>query len=167
MRADVECVPGAMKVLFYGNQVAGMVALLAVKAAGYDVVEVWQDEGYGIPLAVGATAPALWPDCEADVLLCVHGRQVVPAWVLDRFRFGGINLHPFLGRFPGANPAARAIDAGVTEASVWSHRMTPEVDKGEVLAVARAPMPTSPTVERVYNVLYPLYAQVAVEALSC
>ena len=157
-----------MRVVFYGNQVAGMVALLTVMAERHTVLEVWQDKGYGLPgpfPCVKALTDGIKPP-EADALLCVHGRLVVSDRVLDQFPRGGVNLHPFLDQFPGADPVSRAVEAGVTEASVWAHRMTGEVDKGEVLAVARAPMPENPTVERVYNVLYPLYAEVALEALE-
>jgi len=168
-----------MKIVFYGNRQAGMVGLLTAMALGNEIVEVWEDEGYGIPginqlplrRKIIRSKSDLMVGKGVDLLLCIHGRKIVPENVLTRFRLGGINLHPFLDKYPGANPIERAISAGEKVATVHAHRMTSEVDKGEIIAYATAKIPTKserPALDpvHVYNELYPLYAQVTAVVLK-
>ena len=169
-----------MNIVFYGNRQAGMVGLLTTMALGHHIVEVWEDEGYGIPgidqlplrrKVIRSKSDLAVPEEEVDLLLCVHGRRIVPEDVLIRFRLGGINLHPFLDKYPGANPIERAISAGEKEATVHAHRMTSEVDKGEIVAHATASISTKSerlTLDsvHVYNELYPLYAEVTAIVLK-
>ena len=169
-----------MKIVFYGNRQAGMVGLLAALALGHEVVELWEDEGYGIqgidqlPLPcriIRSKGDLIVPEKGADLLLCIHGRKIVPEHVLKGFKLGGVNLHPFLNKYPGANPVERAILAEENEATVYAHRMTSRVDKGEILAYASTIIPTKaerPGLEpvHIYNELYPLYAQVVMVVLK-
>ncbi|MDH7472935.1 MAG: formyltransferase family protein [Anaerolineae bacterium] len=169
-----------MKIVFYGNRQVGMVGLLTTMALGYEIIEVWADNRFGIPGIDQLLLPRkiiysendlATPGEKADLLLCVHGRKIVPESVLKGFRLGGINIHPFLDKYPGANPVERAILAEETIATVYAHRMSPEVDKGEIIACATTKIPTRserPTIEpvHIYNELYPLYAQVIAIALK-
>ncbi len=169
-----------MNIVFYGNRQAGMVGLLTAMVLGHHIVEVWEDEGYGIlgidelPLrrrVIRSKSDLVVPDQEVDLLLCVHGRRIIPKEVLKRFRLGGINLHPFLGKYPGANPVERAILAGEREATVYAHIMTAQVDRGEVVAHATINIPTKfelPALDvvHIYNELYPLYAKVTAIVLK-
>lgn len=169
-----------MKIVFYGNRQAGMVGLLAAMASGHELVEIWEDEGYGIPgidelslprRIIRSKSDLIVPEKGADLLLCIHGRRIVPEHVLKGFKLGGVNLHPFLNKYPGANPVERAILAEENEATVYAHRMTSRVDKGEILAYASTIIPTKaerPGLEpvHIYNELYPLYAQVVMVVLK-
>ena len=170
-----------MKIVFYGNRQAGMVGLLAAMASGHELVEVWEDAGYGIQGIDQLPLPRriirskgdllIVPEKGADLLLCIHGRKIVPEHVLKEFRLGGVNLHPFLDKYPGAHPVERAILAEENRATVYAHRMTSRVDKGEILAYASTIIPTKaerPGLEpvHIYNELYPLYAQVVMVVLK-
>lgn len=169
-----------MKIVFYGNRQAGMVGLLTAMALGHEIVEVWEDEGYRIPgidplslrrKIIRSESDLTVPEKGADLLLCIHGREIVSEDILTEFRFGGINLHPFLNKYPGANPVGRAISAGEKVATVHAHRMTSQVDKGKILAYASTRIPIKserPELEpiHVYNELYPLYAQVTMSVLK-
>lgn len=169
-----------MNIVFYDNRQVGRVGLLTAMALGHHIVEVWEDEGYGIPSidrlplrrrVIRSKRDLTVPEKEMDLLLCVHGREIVPEDVLTWFRLGGINLHPFLDKYPGANPIERAISAGEKVATVHAHRMTSEVDKGEIVAYATAKIPTKSeqsTLDpvHVYNELYPLYTQVTAVILK-
>ena len=54
---------------------------------------------------------------------------------------GGINLHgSILPSYRGAAPVARAIQDGRTETGVTVIRMTPRIDAGGMIAVARTPI---------------------------
>src|SRR5205807_5559452 len=51
---------------------------------------------------------------------------------------GGINLHgSILPAYRGAAPVARAIQNGETETGVTVIRMTPRIDAGGIIAIAR------------------------------
>lgn len=168
-----------MKIVLYGNKQAGMVGLLTAKALGHQITEVWEDDGHGIPgidrLLLRRKTIYSKSDFSVnegvDLLLCVHGRKIVPEDVLAKFRFGGINLHPFLDKYPGAKPVERAILSGEKEAKVCAHRMTSEVDRGEILIFAKTIIPTKferPELDpiHIYNELYALYAEVVAAVLK-
>ena len=169
-----------MRIVFYGDKQAGMVGLLTAMAMGHEIVEVWEDEGYGIPgidelslrrKIIRSKNDLVPPKRELDLLLCIHGWKIVPENILSRFRFGGVNLHPFLDKYPGLNPVERAISAGERIATVYAHRMTSKVDEGEIIASATLEIPTKserPTLDpvHIYNELYPLYAQVTAIVLK-
>lgn len=171
-----------MRIVFYGNRQAGMIGLLTAMALGHDIVEVWEDHGYGMPgldlfelqrRAISRKDKLLMaqrPD-DLDLLLCVHGRRIIPGYMLSGFRLGGVNLHPFLDKYPGPNPVERAILAKETLATVYAHKMTDKVDVGEILASSATEMPKRSDnhilkAADVYNELYPLYAEVVATVLK-
>ena len=104
---------------------------------------------------------------EALYLSC-HSRHILTALEIEKFSTT-LNVHPYLDRYPGANPVGRAIAAGTwREAAVFAHRMTVAIDQGPIIAIAkkrlndRVPL----TIESVYCSLYPLYAEVVTKALE-
>lgn len=171
-----------MRVIFYGNRQAGMVGLLTVMAIGCEIAEVWEDEGYGIPginsfelrrviIKKDGRLPDVTNDNgKLDLFLCVHGRKIVPNRVLDKFKKGGINLHPFLDKYPGPNPVQRAILSREPVATVYAHKMTDKTDCGQIFASASTELQgilefDHLSVADVYNVLYPLYVEVVAKVL--
>ena len=85
--------------------------------------------------------------------------------LLAHTKYGGINVHPCLYGYKGANPVERLLKDGNTRASVGVHRMTAQVDEGEVLAEEFVDV-TGTTVDEVYNALYPAYATALIKALK-
>lgn len=78
---------------------------------------------------------------EADVLVVVAYGLILPSAVLDRPRYGCINVHAsLLPRWRGAAPIARAIQAGDTETGVTIMQMAAGLDTGPMLAVERVPI---------------------------
>lgn len=70
---------------------------------------------------------------EVDLLLNVHSLLVANGTVLEAPRIGSYNLHPGpLPRFAGLNAPSWAIAEGETRHAVTVHRMTAEVDAGDV-----------------------------------
>jgi methionyl-tRNA formyltransferase len=106
----------------------------------------------------------------ADLLVTAAYGQILSAEVLGLARLGGINLHgSILPRYRGAAPVARAIQNGETEAGVTVIRMTPRIDAGGMMSVARTaigPDETAGALEaRLAELGAPLVAE-AVEALA-
>lgn len=171
-----------MKIIFYGNRQAGMIGLLSAMAVGCNIIEVWEDDGYGIPginsldlrrQLIRENDKFVLPQDHGklDLFLCVHGRQIIPEYILGSFKEKGVNLHPFLDKYPGPAPVQRAICAGETVATVYVHRMTSKVDNGQVLASASVKITKFSDAQilrpvDVYNELYPLYAEVVARVLK-
>lgn len=163
-----------LKVLFLGGKQAGCIGLLTLAAAGckiqgaiaYDTAM----EKLATTLNISTFSSLKQPEVEkllseSDLLVCVHGREIVPKKLLELPRFGGINVHPCLYRYKGSNPVGRLLQDGCTQASVGAHRMTESVDEGEVLAEEFVDVTGKQSVEEVYNVLYPFYASALLKAL--
>ncbi|HMB06352.1 MAG TPA: methionyl-tRNA formyltransferase [Isosphaeraceae bacterium] len=76
-----------------------------------------------------------------DLLVTADFGQILSADLLAIPRLGGINLHgSILPAYRGAAPVARAIAHGESESGVSVIRITPKVDAGGVIAVARTPI---------------------------
>lgn len=77
----------------------------------------------------------------ADLLVTAAYGQILSAELLAIPKYGGINLHgSILPAYRGAAPVARAIQNGETETGVTVIRMTPRVDAGGMILVARTPI---------------------------
>jgi methionyl-tRNA formyltransferase len=101
----------------------------------------------------------------SDLLLCVHGREIVPAELIRLPRLAAVNVHPYLYKYKGADPVGRALRDKEWHASVGAHRMTAIVDSGEVLSEVFVDIQESECVEQIYNRLYPVYVQVIIGVL--
>ena len=179
-----------MNILFYGNRQAGLVGLLTALASEHNVYGIFTDteesaEMFGrainhpipiLPVVAGLDDLRQLRAPIYDVLLGVHGRRKIPAEILGGYPLGGVNVHPFLKEFPGANPVGRALESGTRVMAVSSHQMTEDIDAGPQIYTARsnellpmrAPGPgiCAEAVEATYNRLYPLYAECVRETLK-
>jgi methionyl-tRNA formyltransferase len=102
----------------------------------------------------------------ADLLLSVHGREIVGRRLLEMPKLGAINVHPFLYKYKGANPVERALTDGEKRGSVGVHFMTERVDEGPVVCEEFIELPAVASVVEVYNLLYPLYARAIARSLD-
>lgn len=161
-------------VVYLGGKQAGCVGLLSLYGAGCHVLGVVAYDTYVTKLAAALGLPSFGSIREKRVrellkishlMACVHGREVVPKELLDLPRYGGINVHPCLSLYKGADPIQRLLQAGASRASVGVHRMNERVDEGEVLVEEFVALSGQRSVEEVYNILYPLYALVLLKAL--
>lgn len=86
------------------------------------------------PARVREPAFADWiGEREVDLLLNVHSLLIANGTVLEAPRIGSYNLHPGpLPRYAGLNAPSWAIAEGETRHAVTVHRMTAEVDAGDV-----------------------------------
>ena len=70
----------------------------------------------------------------ADLLLVASWGEILPESLLTRFPRGAWNVHPsLLPDDRGADPAASALRRGARETGVTLHRMTMEIDRGDIL----------------------------------
>ncbi|MBX6316091.1 MAG: methionyl-tRNA formyltransferase [Isosphaeraceae bacterium] len=125
-------------------------------------IPVEQPEDVNAPAAVERLR-ALAP----DLLVTAAYGQILSAEVLSIPRFGGINLHgSVLPAYRGAAPVARAIQNGETETGVTVIRMTPQIDAGGMIAVARTPIDPDETAGELEARLAELGAPLVIEAIE-
>lgn len=164
-----------MKIFFLGGKQAGCVGLLTLLAAGYKIsglvaydstVEKLA-EAFNLPNFPSIYRPEVSEILSScDLLVSVHGRELVPRKLLELTRLGGVNAHPCLYAYKGADPVNRFLQDGNTMASVGVHRMTEVVDEGEVLVEEFVDVTGAQSVDAVYNVLYPYYSLALLKAIG-
>lgn len=78
---------------------------------------------------------------QIDVLVVAAYGMLIPAIVLDRPRYGCINIHTsLLPRWRGAAPVQRAILAGDTETGITIMQMDAGLDTGDILYQQNCPI---------------------------
>lgn len=110
------------------------------------LVDLLQGADSDVP-AVSPTPKALerlLESTQPDLLVSWFWTRRLSAEQLAVPRLGGIGAHPsLLPRHRGPNPYFAAIDSGDEETGVSIHRLTPEYDKGNVLATESLRVGTS------------------------
>lgn len=104
---------------------------------------------------------------QPELLVTAAYGQILAADLLAIAPLGGINLHgSILPAYRGAAPVARAIERGEAESGVTVIRMTPRIDAGGVLAVARTPIGPDETAGALEDRLATLGAPLVAEAIA-
>lgn len=99
-------------------------------------------------------ARELWESLNIDLAIVVAYGHILPAWMIDSCRLGVWNLHfSLLPRWRGAAPVNYAILEGDAETGVSLMAITPGLDAGPVLAVARRPIRLEDTAPSLLEVL--------------
>jgi len=167
-----------VRIVFLGGNQTGCFGLLTLLAKGHSIpMAVPYSESveqlcksFNIPTfkikELNIEYGGIHDPYEYDLLVSVHCRSIIGKDMLDKFRFGGINVHPCLYKYKGADPIGRLLKDGETLASVATHAMTPIVDEGEVLNEIFVDVTGLTTVTEVYNKLYPYYAISLIHALE-
>jgi methionyl-tRNA formyltransferase len=102
-----------------------------------------------------------------DLLVTAAYGQILSADVLSIPRLGGINLHgSILPKYRGAAPVARAIQDGEAETGVTVIRMTPRVDAGGMLSIARTPIGPNETAGELEDRIAALGAPLVIDAIE-
>lgn len=94
---------------------------------------------------------------QADVLISVHGKEIVPKELLHMPPLGCVNVHPYLYQYKGSRPVERALQDGNFKGSVGAHMMVSKVDEGQLIHEEYVDVSGSQTVIEIYNKLYPTY----------
>lgn len=171
-----------MRLAVLAGKQAGMVGMLAAAAAGHHIAEVvaYDEIVYDVAYHLGYLTRRKLSEAylgHVDLILCVHGREIVPDEILGKAKYGGVNVHPMLSKYPGADPVGRWLQSNgrllhesERIASVGAHRMTDKIDGGPVLCEEFVTIhdAADPYIGPgpIYNLLYPLYARVVLQALA-
>jgi methionyl-tRNA formyltransferase len=106
-------------------------------------------------------------DLKPDLLVTAAYGQILSATLLTIPRLGGINLHgSILPAYRGAAPVARAIQNGEIESGVTVIRMTPKIDAGGMMSIARTPIGPDETAGELEARLSQLGAPLIAEAIA-
>lgn len=125
-------------------------------------VRVEQPENVNAPAGVD-----LIRDLSPDLIVTAAYGQILSAETLSVARLGGINLHgSILPAYRGAAPVARAIQHGEIETGVTVIRMTPKIDAGGIMTVARTPIDPDETAGELEARLAVLGAPLIVQAIA-
>ena len=93
---------------------------------------------------------------------------IVPTRLLARLNHTPYNIHPGPPEYPGSHPESFAIWEMAETFGVTAHEMTPRVDDGPIVAVARFQMPPAPEREALSDLTYSKAIEVfAVVAAHC
>lgn len=148
-----------MRILLVADESAGARVLRDSLRRGFEVVGVVGSDGrdranpvLGLArrsglrefpgVAVKTAALATWIRKErVDVLVNVHSRHIITDAVINAPRLGAFNLHPGpLPEYAGLNPVSWAIFNGEPQHGVTVHRITPEIDGGDIVYLERFPV---------------------------
>lgn len=163
------------QICFMGGRQAGVIGVLTALAKGNNIVAAvsYSDDLKAVldsfDIAVYKTIrdkDFIRSLSDADLLLSVHGREIVKSDMLKLPRFGALNVHPYLYKYKGADPVGRALRDGEFKASVGAHIMQERVDEGPVLVEDFVDVSGAGSVLEIYNRLYPHYAAVISKALD-
>jgi methionyl-tRNA formyltransferase len=103
---------------------------------------------------------------QPDLFVTAAYGQILSAELLVIPPLGGINLHgSILPRYRGAAPVARAIQRGERETGVTVIRMTPRIDAGGMIGVARTPIGPDETAGELEGRLAEIGAPLVVESI--
>lgn len=102
-----------------------------------------------------------------ELLVTAAYGQILSADLLEIPWLGGINLHgSVLPAYRGASPVARAIQNGDAETGVTIIRMTPRIDAGGIIAIARTPIDPDETAGELEARLAQLGAPLVAQAIA-
>lgn len=164
-----------LKICFMGGKQAGIIGALTVLSKGHTILSAvsYSDDldsvlsGFDVPLFKSIKDEKFIGSlCGCDLLLSVHGREIVPQVIIKTPRLGAVNVHPFLYKYKGADPIGRALADKEPKGSVGVHYMTDKVDEGEVIAEEFVDVSGITSVDGVYNRLYPYYSKAILKALE-
>lgn len=164
-----------LKICFMGGKQAGIIGALTVLSKGHTILSAvsYSDDlhsvlsGFDVPLFKSIKDEKFIDSLRGcDLLLSVHGREIVPQAIIKTPRLGAINVHPFLYKYKGADPIGRALADKEPKGSVGVHYMTDKVDEGEVIAEEFVDVSGIMSVDGVYNKLYPYYSKAILKALE-
>jgi methionyl-tRNA formyltransferase len=183
----------SLRLIFMGTPDFSVPTLLALHAAGHDIVAVYTREpkpggrrglelaptpverearALGIPVLTPKSlktpeAQAEFAAFNADVAVVVAYGMILPKAVLEAPRLGCFNVHAsILPRWRGAAPINRAIMAGDEESGVTIMQMDEGLDTGAMALMERVPIAADMTAGDLHDALAQLGADAMPRALA-
>lgn len=164
-----------LKVCFMGGRQAGLIGVLTLLSSGAEIlcaVSYSEDltnvlNNLKIPIYNSVQDTNFIKMLHSsDLLLSVHGREIIESDILQLPKYGAINIHPYLYKYKGANPVERALKDKEYKASVGCHFMEEAVDQGKALIEEFIDVSGVESVEEIYNKLYPYYCILILKILD-
>jgi len=103
---------------------------------------------------------------KSDILISIHGREIVSKEIIKIPKYGCINVHPCLYKYKGKEPVKKMLEDGVTKASVGIHWMTEKIDSGDIIIEEFVDVNGLKNEIEIYNMLYPYYSSILFKALE-
>lgn len=162
-------------ICFMGANQAGIVGLLTILSLKEEVLSAvsYSDElteildCFNIPTYQSIHNPKFIEDLKkAELLISVHGREIVPKELLGLPSMGCINVHPYLYKYKGLRPVKRALEDKNFKASVGVHIMSEKVDEGQVIVEEFVDVGEAKSEEEIHNRLYPYYVLALLKVLN-
>lgn len=165
-----------LKISYMGGKQAGMIGLLTILSKKHQVVAVTSystdfsevSAKFSIPTYVTIKDKEfIKKSSQSDIIFCVHGREKVSQELINLTKYKiAVNVHPYLYKYKGTNPINRALNDNCYKASVGSHYMTDEYDKGNIIEEQFIDIKNATNAIEVYNQLYCLYSIVISDTLD-
>jgi methionyl-tRNA formyltransferase len=113
------------------------------------------------------TAQAAIASVRADVMVVAAYGLILPAWVLQAFKHGCLNIHAsLLPRWRGAAPIHRAIEAGDLQTGITIMQMDEGLDTGDTLLMETTAIQPTDTTGSVHDRLATLGGELILPALE-
>jgi len=164
-----------LKICFMGGSQAGIIGALTLLSAGHRIISAvsyYKElddvlKRFNIPIYSNVKSSCFLEALKkSDLLISVHGREIIDEKYLVLPKLCCVNVHPYLYKYKGARPVERAIKEKNFRASVGVHIMGKEVDGGDVLIEEFVSVKGLNTIDGIYNKLYPYYSLALLKALN-
>lgn len=164
-----------LNVVFMGGKQAGCIGLLTllakkcniIGAVGYDSIMNSMIDNFEIQRFNSIKSKDFIEKLkESDILVSVHGREIVSKELLEIPKYGCVNIHPCLYKYKGADPIGRLLEDKNTKASVGAHYMREKIDDGPLIYEWFVDVTGLSTRVEIYNALYPYYSVVLIEVIQ-
>ncbi|WP_062357152.1 methionyl-tRNA formyltransferase [Herbidospora yilanensis] len=180
-----------MRVVMFGHQTWGHRTLRALLESSHEVVlavthpksdhayeRIWDDSvadlaaGHDVPVLLRnrPTDPELLQavkDARPDVIVANNWRTWLPPEIYDLPPHGTLNVHDsLLPKYAGFSPIIWALINGEPEVGVTAHRMTEDLDAGDVLLQRSVPVTPTSTATDLFLATVDLIAPIVHEGLD-
>ncbi|WP_061289259.1 methionyl-tRNA formyltransferase [Herbidospora cretacea] len=180
-----------MRVVMFGHQTWGHRTLQALLESSHEVVlavthpksdhayeKIWDDSvadlaaAHDVPVLLRnrPTDPELLQavkDAQADVIVANNWRTWLPPEIYDLPPHGTLNVHDsLLPKYAGFSPIIWALINGEPEVGVTAHRMTEDLDAGDILIQRSVPVLPTHTATDLFFATVDLIAPIVHEGLD-
>nr|WP_062331625.1 methionyl-tRNA formyltransferase [Herbidospora sakaeratensis] len=180
-----------MRVVMFGHQTWGHRTLRALLESSHEVVlavthpksdhayeKIWDDSvadlaaEHDVPVLLRnrPTDPELLQavkDAQADVIVANNWRTWLPPEIYDLPPHGTLNVHDsLLPKYAGFSPIIWALINGEPEVGVTAHRMTEDLDAGDILLQRSVPVTPTSTATDLFFATVDLIAPIVHEGLD-
>jgi len=165
----------SMKACLMAGKQAGVIGILTILAKKIDVIAIVPYDNNVANISKELNIPIFKSinDKEfkkklvkSDLLISIHGREIVTKDILTMPKIGCINVHPCLYKYKGKEPIKQLLKDKNSKASVGIHYMTENIDEGKVIIEEFVDVEGLTNVESIYNALYPYYSLAILKSID-